>query len=240
MFEKEELFIIGIVSLVLGFLLSLNLNGELLQFEFFNIVKNVIIMFLLFFIFVFSQKLAADFLDCKIKIKFLESERLSYQPGTKLKNWKFPWWFFLPVICWGFSAGLLNKWLWFSVTTFDVFPKTSRIKKRFFEPTEWDIARIVLAGTFSLLVLGLISKILGYAEYSWICNLFALTTLIPIGQGMKVFFGSKLLWVFAFFLTASIFTVGLIASTFSTILIALILAAFAVIVFYANVSGFGK
>ena len=54
MFEKEELFIIGIVSLVLGFLLSLNLNGELLQFEFFNIVKNVIIMFLLFFIFVFG------------------------------------------------------------------------------------------------------------------------------------------------------------------------------------------
>lgn len=234
MFEKEEWFIIGILSLLFGFLLSLNLNGDLLQFEALNILKNVIVMFMLFFIFIFSQKLAADFLDCKIKIRLLESERLSYQPKAKIKGWKFPWWIFLAILSWAFSAGLLNKWLWYSVTNFEISPKTSRIKKRFFEPAEWDIARIVLAGTFSLLILGLIAKTLGYTNYMWICNLFALTSLIPIGQGMKIFFGSKLLWIFALVFTISILAMGLMTSTFATLLIALILAIFAIVVFYGH------
>lgn len=239
-FEKEELFIIGILSAIFGFLISLNLVGYVLKFEFLDILKNFILIFILLFIFIFSQKLAADFLDCKIKMRLLESERLSYQPAAKLNDWKFPWWFFLPVLSWTISAGITAKFLWYSVTNFDVYPKTSRIKKRFFEPTEWDIAKITLAGTFSMLFLGLITRALGYLEYSFICNWFALTSVIPIGQGLKIFFGSKLLWIFSFVLTLSIFFVSTITSVFASLIIAMILAIFTIIVFYSNVSGFSK
>ncbi len=240
MFDKKELGILIGASVFLGILISINLNGTILSFEFLDILKNIIVMNIIFFVFVMAEKAAANLLECRIKIRLLESERLSYQPIAKLKKGKFPWWLALPILTYLVALGFKAKLLWLSIFNFDTEPKSSRIKKRFFEPTEWDIAIISLAGTFSVVLLGAIANSFGYSDYALLCTLLALSSVIPIGQGLKVFFGSKWLFIFSIVFTLTIFLLGFILEPITTIILSIIFAILAVFFLYGHQSKWGK
>lgn len=240
MFDKKEVGIIIGISVFLGLLFSINITGAVLSFEFLDILKNILVFLVIFFIFVFAQKTAADALECKIKIKLLESERLSYQPAAKFKKGKFPWWFVLPLLTYMLSLSLSAKLLWLSITNFDIEPKSSRIKKRFFEPTEWDTARIALAGTLAVVILGAIANAFGYKDYALLCNLLALCSVIPIGQGLKIFFSSKWLFIFSIVFVLTIFLLSLILDPITTIIIAVIFALLAVFFLYGSHEKWGR
>lgn len=232
MFDRKEIGIITAASVLLGLLISIDIEGTILSFEYFDIVRNIIIITIILFIFVLSEKVAADLLECKIKIRLLESGRLGYQPSTKLKKGKFPWWFVLPILTYLLAIAVKTKLVWLSILNFDTESKSSRIKKRFFEPTEWDIARIALAGTFSAVILGAIANSFGYTDYAFLCNLLALSSVAPIGQGLKIFFGSKWLFIFSIFFTLTIFLLGFSLEPFTTILISIIFAILMVFFLY--------
>ena len=240
MLDKKEIGIISGISVFLGIIISINFHGTILSFEYLDILKNILVLAIIFFVFVFAEKIAADLLECKIKIKLLQSQRLGFRPIEKLKKGNFPWWFILPVLTYLLALGLQTKFIWLSVLNFDTESKPARIKKRFFEPTEWDMARIALAGTFSMIILGAITNALGYTNYSLLCNLLALSSVIPIGQGLKVFFSSKWLWIFSIALTITIFLLSFILNPITTIIISIIFAILAVFLLYGKQAEWGN
>ena len=112
-------------------------------------------------------------------------------------------------------------------------PKATRIRRKYSELTEADIGKIAVSGPVAILLVGLIARIAGFNEFAMLCSWFAFLSLIPIGQGFKLFNSSRITWVFAFIFSLFIMLLMNVTMVFATIIIALLLAAIITIAYYS-------
>lgn len=203
MLQKEEIKTIFIVTLVLGFALSL--KGNLKEFHIF-----IGLIFLILMINIFAKKITAYYLDSEIEIKMWGIERFGFfhwfnisplrtHPSKKFEK-NFPIGIIMPLIT---AILTLGNLVWTASATFDVKKKIYRAAKRyelysFSEMTEYHIGVIAFVGVLANIAFAIIGYLMGWNEFSNLNILFAFFNSIPISSldGNKVFFGSLIMWSF--------------------------------------------
>lgn len=200
------------------------------EFTISSFISGMIMSIILLFIYILIQKIIAYQLGIKINFKLWTFRRYWLRWQDKL-SWDFPIWIVLPLSLIVLSDGLF---IWTAVLVFTAATTSSKVKKRFEEIKEFDLALIASSSIFVVLVLALILKLLGFNQFASIACWFAVLNILPLGNlnGTKIFFGSKMLWIFLVVLAIIILILIDLAHVAATIFIALILAALAAIIFY--------
>ncbi|MBT4258025.1 hypothetical protein HOD88_02490 [archaeon] len=192
MLSKNEIISILVVTLILGFILSLLESTEAFLYSSLTIFAVIMTN-------VFAKKVASYYLDSEIEIRIWEMKRFGFKPKS---YWKKPVQMgaFLPVILKFLSAGTIS---WLAVLSFDVKPKVYRATKRygtyaFSEMTEHHIGLIAVWGILANFVIGAVGYLLGYTEFTKLSIYYAAFNLIPFSDldGNKIFFGSLIWWTF--------------------------------------------
>jgi hypothetical protein len=222
--EKNEFWNIAIALLVMTFIIGFS------EFTITSFIYGFIMSIILLVIFIFTQKIVADQLGIDIKFRLWSFRRYWLRWQDKF-DWDFPAWIVFPLILVVLSDGLLK---WTAILTFDSKKAAKKAAKKFEEIKEFDLALIASSTIFATLVLALVVKLLGFNDFASVACWFALLNILPFGNmnGSKIFFGSKILWIFLVVLTIIILILIDLAHIAATIFIALILAALAAIIFY--------
>ncbi|MEM2089548.1 MAG: hypothetical protein QXL88_00425 [Candidatus Pacearchaeota archaeon] len=226
MFEADEIILIAIASTVLGFFLSLFYPS--LTFRFVTFIIMSLLVFVMFFIFTASQKMVAHSLDCKAKIKLLTFSRYGFKPEETL-GFEFPLWFILPLIFYFITAG---KFLWTAILNFEPEALKTKVRRKFPELTEEDIAKIAVSGPLALLIFGLIMRLVHFNSFAYLCILTAFLAFLPLGSGAKIYAGMRITGVFLLVLSLAILLLMPLLSVLVTILIALVIAIIFIITYY--------
>jgi len=192
MFNKKEISVIILTTIVLAFIISvLNIKDLFLA--------ALIFVFLTISINILAKKVAAFYLDSEIEIKLWEVERYGFKPGRHFKR-PFPAGVMIPIIVGGLTLGYMQ---WLASLVFDVKAKTYRAAKRhglysFSEMTEFHIGIIAASGILANLIFAVIGYLIGFNDFSRINIYYAFFNLIPLSDldGNKIFFGSILMWSF--------------------------------------------
>lgn len=192
MFNRKEIIIILVTTLILGFSISLIETGNLFLYSLAAVLGVILIN-------VLAKKVSSYYLDSEVEIKFWEIERYGFKPQQVLKK-PFPAGIFLPLISKIFFFSL-GSFVWSASLAFDVKPKIYRAVKRhglysFSEMTELHEAWIAGTGIFANLLFALIGYFVGLDEFARINLYYAFFNMIPISEldGNKIFFGSFLAW----------------------------------------------
>lgn len=216
MLNKNEIFSIFIVSIVLGAIFSL-----LETTEAFFLTTGIVLVVIL--INITAKKIVAFNFDSELEIKLWSFRRMitpslskgaafeGIKPHQKLKS-PLPAGIFIPLILKVLTMGIVN---WMACLTFDVKGTIYRARRRFglyqfTDITEGEMAWIAFGGVFANIFMAIIGYLINAPLFSKINLLFAFYNVIPISNldGNKMFWGVKNLWIFA----AIISTIGLIAS----------------------------
>jgi len=231
----HEIFMLIAASLFAAFILSLNVHLPIIKIEETLFLQSFFYMIIIFGVFIAGQKLVAYSLDCITTTKLMAFRQYWFRPLSRYKSGgelkaPFPVWLILPLVLTLLTNGIIK---WLAILNFDVETTTSRIRKRWKEITEYDVAKIAVAGPLSLLLLGIISKILGFDSFAMLCAWVAFLSIIPIGAGFKLLMSSRILWTFAFILIGAILLLIKTANAFITVIIAILFAALITIIYYA-------
>lgn len=207
MFDKKELAIIIVSSIIIGFMISSFQTSDVLGYSILSILLIVSINTIV-------KKIAGSFFESEVKINLWEIQRFGWKPESKFKN-PMPAGIIFPIIFKLISLGKIN---WLAFLTFDVEAKVSRAAKRhdiytFSELSEYHLGVIaawgIAANLFFAAIWGLIG---GPSEMNFIhlSIYYALFNMIPISDldGNKIFFGSIVLWSFL----AAIILLGILFS----------------------------
>lgn len=192
MFNKKEILLIIVISVILAFSISLIETWDLFLYF-------LLAVFLVILINTFAKKIASYYLDSEVEVKLWEIERYGFKPKKTFKR-PFPAGAFLPLISKIFLFPF-GSFIWMASFVFDVKPKTYRAVKRhglysFSEMNESHIGWIAGAGIVANLFLGLIGYLVGFDEFARINLYYAFFNMLPISDldGNKIFFGSLLAW----------------------------------------------
>jgi len=217
MLNKNEIFSIFIVSLVLGTVVSLLESTEIF-------LTTTLIILIVILINITTKKILAFYFDSELEIKLWEFKRFlfpnmlskntvfrGYKPHQKMKK-AIPAGIFLPLILKVLTFGAMN---WMAVLTFDIKGTIYRARRRFglyqfTDITEGEMAIIAFGGVFANIFMAIIGYLINAPLFSKMNLIFAFYNTIPISNldGNKMFWGIKTLWITA----AIISTVGLLAS----------------------------
>ena len=223
-FSKNEILVLLIASLMTGYLLAFK------QITWTSWLACSGIGLLIVLIHHAGYKFSASLLDCSTETQLWSAKQLLFTPRAHLKK-QFPLWLFIPLVLVWLSIGAIK---WLGIITFNVVPLPSRIKMRWKELTEWHIALIAAGSSVFNIIAAIAAKALGFNSFAIFNLMFVLFSLIPIGQldGSKIFFGSRLLWIFMSALSLIMLLLIQAASITYTIIAAVIIALFALVVFY--------
>lgn len=228
MLDFDELVVWIVSAIFLGFLLSVKIVWPFLSFDWAQVFLMIAFSLVMFFVFIVGEKIMAHLLDCKIKIKWLSFRQYWFDDRFRFK-WAFPLWILLPLLLFLISAG---KLIWTAVLNFDVDVKSSRIKKRWYDLDELDIAKISIAGPIASLVFGILLRIVGWSSLAVYPFLLAFLTIIPFGQGLKILMGSRIWAVFMFVLSGLMFVLSLVSGWLATIVISVLATVLIVATYY--------
>lgn len=190
MITKKEIISIIVLSVVLGFIFSINDFKGLflvsLGAVFLTIIVNVIF-----------KKIAAEYWDNEIEHSLWEASRYWYGPSHKFKN-PISLGIIIPIIVKILSFGLLN---WSAGLTFETEGKKYKAAKRhgvysFSEVTEEQIGLIAAAGIFGNILLAIVAYFANAPIIMKTSIVYLFYNMIPISNldGNKIFFGNLLLW----------------------------------------------
>ena len=218
----------------IGYLLIASIVGaffiSLPRFNSVDFFTNMGVMLIILVVQFSSKELTAGLLGCSIKLN-LWSVRRYWFGGADYLKWPFPMWLFFP-----FIIGLITNWKLRALTllTHEVTGNTTRVGRKFTEVSEYDIARITMAGFAAIFIMGIIFKSVGIISFANIAMIFIIINMLPIGKldGSSIFFSSRYLWVslFAFMLIAAILMN--VSGILSTIFLSLIAAVMIVVIYY--------
>lgn len=206
MLNRKEIIIIVVVAIILTFIVSLM---ESMQSVKYALISILIILSLN----IFAKKVTANYYDSEIEVKLWDIKRYGLfgiftrgylHPSRKLKR-PFPAGAFFPILFAFFTFGTVK---WMASLVFDVKAKVHRAAKRhglwsFSEMTEYHIGLIAAAGIAINLIAAIIGYFINQPEFAKLNIYFALFNMLPISDldGNKIFFGSKILWVFLAIIT---------------------------------------
>lgn len=192
MFNKKEILLIVVVSVIFAFAISLIETWNLFLYSFLAVLLVILIN-------VVAKKIASYYLDAEVEVKLWEVERYGFSRNKTFRK-PFPAGAFLPLISKIFFF-TLGSFIWMASLVFDVKPKTYRAAKRhglysFSEMNEFHIGWIAGAGIVANLVFALIGYLIGFGEFAKINLYYAFFNMLPLSDldGNKIFFGSLLGW----------------------------------------------
>jgi len=226
MFKKEEFAYFGLSAIVMGYIIAFS------AFTWTGWIIGICLALAMIAVHVLTQKIVAYKFGADLEYDLWNIRRYWFYKQSYFKK-PFPAWLVIPLFLSIISAGLIK---WFGTLTFEAYPNTRRIKKRWYEITEWEFALIAVSGIFANLVLAIISQFFGWNEFAVLNILFAFFNALPFSQldGTKVFFGSRLLWIFSVVLIVAMLILIGISNIISTIIAALALAIITILIFYTK------
>ncbi len=228
MINFDEFLVWIVSSVLLGLVLATQFKWPVLSIEPADFLLMFAFSLVMLFIYIAGQKIAAWYYNCDIKIKWLSFRQYWFRDTYKFK-WPFPLWLVLPILLFLITAGNIK---WLAILGLDVEPKTGRIRKRFSNIDDVDVAKIVVAGPTAALIFALILKVVGLSSLAIYPALLAFLTCIPIGPGTKIFFGSRNLTVFFLVLTGVMLFLIPLTGWFPTLIVGLLVALFIVVAYY--------
>jgi len=206
MFTKKEIISILVITLILGFTISLVKSVEIFLYA-------CLMVFLILIINIISKKITAFYFEAKTESKIWEIERYGFlgvftkgsiHPSREFKK-PFAAGAFFPFVITILSLGYVT---WMAPLTFDVKPRDYRAVKRhgyysFSEMTEMHIGIIAAVGVITSLFFAVIGYLLGFTEFARLSIFFAFFSMLPFSEldGNKIYFGSFVLWSFLAALT---------------------------------------
>jgi Zn-dependent protease len=193
MLNKKEIISIFIITIILGFSISVFKSLEAFLY-------SVLSILLIFTINITAKKITASSYDSEIEIRIWELKRYGFKKHQYFKN-PLLLGALLPII----SVVLLQgTFAWMASLVFDVKPKISRAAKKhglysFSEMTEWHIGLIATAGILANLFFALLGYLIGFPsqmKFSLLSIWFVFFNMLPISDldGNKIFFGNLVLW----------------------------------------------
>ncbi len=192
MFNKKEVAIIIIISIILAFIFSFAKD----IITFFSFFAGI---FFLIFINSIAKKISSYYLDSEIEIRLWEVKRYGFKPHKHFKR-SFPAGIFFPLIT---AVVSLGYFIWMASLIFEVKPKIYRAAKRFglysfSEMTEHHIGLIAASGVLINLFFAIIGYLIGFSDFARLSIYYAFFNIIPFSDldGNKIFFGSIVLWSF--------------------------------------------
>lgn len=195
MFNKKEILIILITSIVIAFSVNLFLSGYI------AFLWTLLAVFAVIVINVLAKKFTGFLLETEVEMKFWEIEGWGIK---KRKNFKRPFAIgaFLPLLS-KIILFPINGLAWMASLVFDVKPRSYRAARRhglytFSEMTEEHMGYIAAAGIFASLIFAVVGYLLGFNEFARLSIFYAFFNMIPISHldGNKIFFGNIVLWSF--------------------------------------------
>ncbi len=190
MFNKKEILIILVISIILAFSISLIETFNLFLYSFLAVLVVILVN-------VSAKKITSYYLDAHAEIRLWEIERASFSKSFKRP---FPAGAFFPLISKIFFFPL-GSFVWMASLVFDVKPKIYRAAKRhglysFSEMNESHIGVIAASGIIVNLVFAVIGYLVGFSDFARINLYYAFFNMFPLSDldGNKIFFGSLLGW----------------------------------------------
>lgn len=231
MISKQEIIFIILASLVLGYSFAL-FKGITWSIFFYYILLFLITLIINTAV----KKITAYKLGCNVNIKLIKLKRFGFQEHFKFKR-AIPLWLILPILIALVSLGNL---FYLGIMSYDIEVIKRRIIKKFEQVDDFDIAKISYFGILSHQLMALIFMSFGYNTFAYLNAWFALFSLIPLFDldGMKIFFGSRILFVFAVVSSLAIIILMGVFSPILSFVFALFLAIASVIVYYINEFGY--
>ncbi|MFH0831945.1 MAG: hypothetical protein V1886_03740 [archaeon] len=222
---KETLFIL-LAAAVLGYVTSFPMLFYSTWLKFSAIALGILLVNIL------AKKALAYKLGCVLEIKPWTFERYGFGRAQYF-GVPIPAWLLWPVlVVW---ASLGNVW-WLVVSTFEVHATMRRVGRKFAEVTEWDISLIAALGIIANIIAAVIAYSLGYQQISFMSMWFVFFNMLPFPayDGGRIFFGSRIFWVFMSSLSlAVLILLHIEASATITIITAVVSAIIAAVIFYS-------
>ncbi len=257
MFRKSEIWALTISILVMALALGFNDGQETFEWAYWltNFVVVIVIVAFSFIIHQLAHKVVARMQGFDTEYNFWGLQTLSLDPRKLLGKGKkkpfprkvrlfgkeylikaFPIGIVLSVIVTIVSNGAL---FFLAVGQYNLLlRKTTRIGRKFVEVTDYEEAKIALAGPMVHIVLMILGKLFNtygtLDQFIFINAAMALFYMIPISRldGTKIYFGSRLLYVFSLvFMIAMIILVYNI-SVIPMVIISLVSACVAAGLYY--------
>jgi len=224
MMNKEALIYGTIAALLMGYVFSL----EKITFSYFLLASLMAAVILA--VNIGAKKLSSSLFDCNISLNLWTVKQFGFARSRHLRK-PFPMWIVLPLVLAWASVGALK---WVAVTIFEASPSHVALRRRYSEISEWELALIAVSGSFANIVLALILQAFALHEFAMFSALFAVLSLVPLGQldGTKVLFGSRMLWIFSILLALIIYILLGITNITATVIAAVLIAMAGVILYY--------
>lgn len=222
-FSKNEVLAIAVASIMMGYLLAFKQLTWLSWLSYAGIAALIVL------IHHFGYKFSARLLDCSTETHLWTMKQFLLSTKSHFKK-PFPVWLFVPLILVWLTLGAVR---WLGIVTFEVIPLPSRVRFRWRELTEWHVALIATGAAFANILAAIIAKALGFEAFAAYNMLFVFFSMLPIGlDGTKIFFGSRLLWVFMIVFSLILLLLIQTLSPIYTIISAIVIGIFALFVFY--------
>jgi hypothetical protein len=199
MLTAKEFGVLGLSAVLMALMISFfdnTMHPELL-------IQALGFSIIIIFIWIFTKKFTADYLDISIEQKIWPFRRYWVSTASHFKR-SLPVGIILPLLLSFLSAGAIR---FFAFTTFYSKALPSKVSKkyggrRFSNINEWDDSLIAFYGVISIMVLAIIARFTilpGFEGFSRIALYFAISNMIPFStlDGMRIFMGSKPLYIFA-------------------------------------------
>ncbi len=229
-----------------GFVFGFDDKEAVFEFSnwFFNFLKFAIYSFIALVVYAGAQYFVANKYGTTVNYNFWGVQRFSYTKGAYLRPIKFgPFTIKIKKIPLGILAPLLITFLssgglFFTGIISSVFTinPAYRLGRLFTKLTEFEEAKIAVSGAFANILLAILIKgmeINSLDNLVLVCSITAVSYMLPFPglDGIKVYFGSKLLYIFSFaFILISAFSLNFI-SGFITLILAF-LAALTILISY--------
>jgi hypothetical protein len=240
-FNRKEIGSLLIASLVLGLIFSFRQWGYdqfSLSIGIANWFRSFLLSFIILAIYLVANKSAAKLHGATIKFKiwnierywFVKNAKISNLFGKKIKAWRIG--IYLPIILAILSNGIIK----FAAVGYTEITEVSaqRVGKKYKHLTDFEIARIHLAGPIVCLLLAvLLSSLNSFNALVEIAKLIAVYSFLPFSKldGAKILFGSLPLYIFGLiFIIGSLILTNILSST-ATIFLALLIAIILVLIY---------
>jgi len=225
MITKKEVLAIALAAITLGYIESF--TGFTWQsWAVFSLLGLVIVG-----IHVLGQKAMAVIFDSDTETTIWKMERFWF-PESRYLRTAIPTGILVPLAALFISYGHL----WFlTLITFEASPLPYKIRP-FSKITEVQLALIALAGSIANILLAFFAFLLGFKEFAMLNLYFSFFSLIPFSSfdGTKVFFGSRLLWMFSFAFVLSLIILFEVAGFWPTLISAFIIALTILIAYFVS------
>lgn len=195
MLNKREFALILVISLIIGFLVSLGQASKMILWSFASV-------FLIFLINSIAKKITAFSLDSEIEIDLWEIQRYGFKPHRYFKN-PFPAGIIVPLVS-KIILFPLQNFVWMASLTFEAKPLVYRASRRFglytfSEMTEYHTGLIAAAGITANLIFVFIAYLIGFPpkmNFVQLSIIFSFFNILPLSNldGNKIFFGSNIIW----------------------------------------------